>query len=262
MCVCQLQPHKGAKFGLVSAFLQLPEQSGLSYLSCTSKSSSRSWGCARLFQLSLFGGKYQSRGLKAHGGSALSLSGTAWLLHLAPPCIGALLWPLAIQWWHGMCTTGVGLSTGACVQLGTCGISGLMTWILLLRLPSWPPSLMCMLLTGRALWLLGRGSLSIPGLAQVAICLACARTMLDLLGLPILAAKLSSGWLCRTSVCRLYSDLDWAVTASPKMWVAGLQCLGHREYALSAMLVCQAISNTLCLSVRAYNIFGTMLQFM
>ena len=87
--------------------------------------------------------------------------------------------------------------------------------------------------------------------------LACAHTMLGLLGLPMLTARLYSGWLCRTSVCRLSSNLDWAVTTSPGMWVAGLQYLGNRNCALSAMLVCQAMSTTLCLSVRPYNMFVT-----
>ena len=48
---------------------------------------------------------------------------------------------------------------------------------------------MCMKLTGRGFYPLGKISLSIPGLAQGTTCLGCAPTMLALLGLPLLTRK-------------------------------------------------------------------------
>ena len=66
---------------------------------------------------------------KTSGGSALLYSGMTWRLHHLPPFIHAPPWPLAAQSCLGMCTAGRGPSTGSCVHVGTCWISGLIIWI-------------------------------------------------------------------------------------------------------------------------------------
>ena len=61
--------------------------------------------------------------------------------------------------------------------------------------------------------------------------------------------------LCPTSVCRASSDLDWAVTSCPGMWVPVLLFLGHRGFAVSAALASLVTNTTLSLSVEACSIF-------
>ena len=79
--------------------------------------------------------------------------------------------------------------------------------------------------------------------------------MPDLLGLLLSTARSSSGWLSPTSVCRLSSDLGWAVTTCLEMWVAGLRFPGHRGTAMSAMLANLAMNTTLSLSAEACSTF-------
>ena len=59
-------------------------------------------------------------------------------------------------------------------------------------------------------------------------------------------------------MCKLYSPRagsGWAVTICLGMWVAKLQCPGHKDFASSVMLASRAMRTIWCLNVRACSTF-------
>jgi len=68
-----------------------------------------------------------------------------------------------------------------------------------------------------------------------------------------LHCRYSSGWHFQTCVCRLCLNSNWAVTTCLGMWAAGLQCLGHRGFALFAMLVSPGMISILSLGAKAWS---------
>ena len=54
------------------------------------------------------------------------------------------------------------------------------------------------------------------------------------------------------NMCTIHSGLDWAVATCLGMWVVGLECPGHRDFAMSAVLANLVMNITLSLNVEAY----------